>query len=151
MSMRSCSSLPASIIDKSSLYLLIVCGQARESEPDGMKELRLEGEEKARAGVAPDSIVVAGDYPESVGSRWKPGVVGGPAIPRIDPVLVETVESIPEARALRRQEAQRRVVKFPLLRTRSNLRAFAERQRRSIDGDLFDVHMRRQGIRSNMP
>ena len=69
---------------------------AQEREPDRLIEVRLEGEAKARAGVAPDSIIVAGDHAKGVGPRRKPGVVGGPAVPRIDPALVEAVESIPE-------------------------------------------------------
>src|ERR1700685_3741272 len=82
---------------------------APQVEPNCLKEVRLEGEAEARAGLAPDSVVVAGDYTKSVCPRRKPGVVGGPAVPRIDPVLVEAVESILEERTPRRQQAQRRV------------------------------------------
>src|SRR5882757_1450019 len=124
---------------------------AQQTEPERLKEVRLEGEAKARAGIAPDSIIIAGDYAKSVCSRRKPGVVGSTAVPRINPALVEAVESIPEERALRHQKAQRSVVKLPLLRTRGNLRPVCQRQRYSIDCDLFDVHGRWQGIRSNMP
>src|ERR1700684_2344969 len=97
--------------------------RAQEGEPDRLKEVRLEGEAKGRVGVAPDSITVAGDYAKGVCPRRKPGVVGGPAVARINPALVEAVESIPEERALWHQEAQRRVVEFPLLRTRGDLRS----------------------------
>src|SRR6202035_5900609 len=117
--------------------------RAQEGEPDRLKEVRLEGEAQGRVGVAPDSITVAGDYAKGVCPRRKPGVVGGPAVPRINPALVEAVESIPEERALRHQEAQRSVVKFPLLRTRGDLRSVVKRQRHSIDSNLFDVYVRR--------
>src|ERR1700686_260867 len=116
---------------------------AQEIKPECLKEVRLEGEAKARAGVAPDSIIVAGDHAKGVCPRRKPGVVGGPAVPRINPALVEAVESIPEERTLRHQKAQRSVVEFPLLRTRGDLRSLVKRQRHSIDSDLFYVYVRR--------
>src|ERR1700678_2167506 len=93
---------------------------AQQKEPNGLIEVRLEGEAKARAGLVPDAIVVAGDHLKGVGARRQPGVVGDPAVSRIDPPLIEAIESIFEERTLRYQQAQPRIVKFPLLRARCN-------------------------------
>src|SRR4030088_3187304 len=88
---------------------------AQETEPECLIEVRLEGEVEARARGTPDSIVVAGDYAKGKGPGGKPRVVRGPAPPPTPPALVEAVEPIPEERVLRHQEAERRIVKFPLL------------------------------------
>ncbi len=69
---------------------------AGKSKPDCLKEMRFEGEAKARAGVAPHSIIVAGNHLKGVRPGRQPGVVGSPAVPRIDPALVETIEPVPE-------------------------------------------------------
>ena len=76
--------------------------------------MRLEREAKARPGVVPDAVIVAGDNAKGVRTGRKAGVVGGAAIAGVDPVLVETLESVAETCARRCKQTQSRIMEFPL-------------------------------------
>src|ERR1700722_753332 len=123
---------------------------AQQNEPKSLIEVRLEGEAKARPRVVPDAIVVACDDAKGIAPRRKPSVVGGSAVTRITPVFFEAIETILKERALRHQQTQARIVKFPLLRAGSHFCPSGEGQRRSVDEDLLDMHGRRQSIGANV-
>src|ERR1700722_11284870 len=100
---------------------------AQENEPHGLIEVRLEGEVKARTLVVPNAVIVAGDHTKRVGPGRQARIVGSAAIAGLNPMLVEPLEAVAEARTLRCKQTQSRVVEFPLLTARAHLYTLRQR------------------------
>src|SRR6185436_9823947 len=68
----------------------------RRIEPQSLIEMRLQREGERRAGLVPDTVVVAGDDAEGVASRRNVGV-GDAAPARVPPLRLEPVQPESEA------------------------------------------------------
>src|ERR1700722_9200766 len=100
---------------------------AEENEPNGLIAVRLEDEAKDRARVVPKAVIVAGDHTNRVGPGRQARIVGSAAIAGLNPMLVEPLEAVAEARTLRCKQTQSRVVEFPLLTARAHLSPLRQR------------------------
>src|SRR2546423_4966609 len=83
---------------------------AQRVEPGGAVEVRPQPETDGGGRATPDAVVVARDDLEPVITRPQVRVIGHAAVAAVNPVLVETQETVLVPHLLRRDETEARVV-----------------------------------------
>ena len=82
-------------------------------EPGRLVEVRQQLEGLRSADLVPQAVVIAGDHAEHIFAGRQSRVVRGATRVRFDPVGLVAFELVAEVHALRRQHAERGVVKLP--------------------------------------
>src|SRR5581483_2462272 len=87
----------------------------RDPERERLMEAWRDRQRQHRIGIAPDAALVRRTDAEAIAPRRNVRVVRSAAAAGIDPFLIEALETIAEANALRRAEAERRVLDLEIV------------------------------------
>src|SRR4029453_9922516 len=90
--------------------------------------------------LVPDAAVIGRGDPEAVRAGTEIGIERLPPRADVLPVAIAPFELDAEAVLLRRDEAQRRVVDLQVAPARRQAQALSRIVRRTVGGDLLDVH-----------
>src|SRR6267142_123896 len=93
-------------------------GDARQTEPAGLIVRWSDGKIQERAGLVPDSAVIAGTHAKAVVAWRNIAVVRLPAIAGVLPIAIPAFQLVAEKYLFLRDEAERRIVDLQIAHQR---------------------------------